>query len=50
MGWFIRKPRLLRRPRFTPSIRVGPVRIRKNGGSVSAGPVGYSWRSKRRKR
>jgi len=49
MGWFIRKPRLLRVPRVPKSIRVGPVRVRKNGGSVSAGAVGYSWRKKRKR-
>jgi hypothetical protein len=51
MGWFIRRPRIMRKPRIVPrSIGVGPVRVRKGGGSISAGPVGYSWRSKKRRK
>lgn len=50
MGWFIRKPRLLRVPRVPKSIRGGPVKVRKGGGSVSMGPIGYGWRRKRRSR
>jgi hypothetical protein len=49
MGFFIRRPRLPRVRRPFRSVRVGPVRVyRKGGGSVSAGPVGFRWRKKRR--
>jgi hypothetical protein len=48
MGWFLKRPSLRVRKPFS-SVRVGPVRVRRGGGSVSAGPVGYSWRKKRRK-
>lgn len=50
MGWFVRKPRLLRVPRVPKSVRVGPVRLRKGGGSVTAGPIGYGWTKKKRRR
>jgi len=50
MGFFVKRPRITRVPRVPRSIRVGPVRVRKDGGGISAGPVGYRWRSKRRKR
>ena len=49
MGFFLRKPRILRVPRVPKSIRMGPVRVRKGGGSITAGPVGYSWRKKKRR-
>lgn len=51
MGFFLRKPRIMRMPRVPHSVKLGPVRVRKGGGSgsVSAGPVGYGWRTKRRK-
>lgn len=47
--FFVRRPRIMRVPRVPKSVRVGPVRVRKDGGSVSAGPVGYSWRRKKRR-
>jgi len=49
VGWFIKRPRIMRVPRVPKSIRVGPVRVRRGGGSISAGPVGYSWRKKKRR-
>jgi len=48
MGWFVKRPRL-RVPRVPRSVKLGPVRVRKNGGSITAGAVGYSWRRKRRR-
>jgi hypothetical protein len=41
MPFFVRRPRIMRKPRapFT-SVRIGPVRVRRGGGSISAGPVG----------
>lgn len=51
MGFFIRKPRIMRKPRIVPrSIGVGPVRVSKKRISITAGPVGYSEPRKRRKR
>lgn len=49
MGFFVRRPRIMRKPR-APSVRIGPVRVRRGGGSITAGPVGWGWRSKKRRR
>jgi hypothetical protein len=49
MGFFLRKPRIIRVPR-KPSVRIGPVRVRRGGGSVTAGPVGWSWRNRKQRR
>ncbi len=49
MGFFVRRPRLPRVRKPFRSVRVGPVRVSKRGGSVSAGPVGWSWRKKKRR-
>ena len=46
MGMFIRRPRLLRKPRIIPrSVGVGPVRVSKR--AVYVGPFGW-WRKRRR--
>lgn len=49
MGFFVRRPRIMSKPR-APSVRIGPVRVRRGRGSISAGPVGWSWRNRRRRR
>lgn len=50
MGFFVRRPRIMRKPRAPfSSVRIGPVRVRRGGGSVSAGPVGWSWRNRKRR-
>jgi hypothetical protein len=49
MGWFVRRPRLLRKPRLVPrSVRVGPLWMSKTRRGINLGPVGYSERRKRR--
>jgi hypothetical protein len=49
MAWFIRRPRILRRPRIIPrSVRVGPVWVSKTRRGVTLGPVGYTERKKNR--
>lgn len=50
MGWFIRRPRIMRKPRIVPrSVKVLPgVRVSKKRITASFGPVGYSERRKRR--
>lgn len=48
MGFFVRRPRLLRRPRLIPrSVRIGPVRVSRRRTTLSAGPIGYSEPRKR---
>ena len=51
MGFFIRRPRLPRVRKPFRSVRAGPVRVSKRGGSVSAGSVGFfvPWRKKKRR-